>query len=451
MKDSPITDTISGTISGTSSGRTSSLITTTLLTASLLTAVMHSLAVVFQWGDPSWTLVRGDLINLPLSLFAALLCWVVAQRLEPEDRSGWRWFAVALTWSLTGTLIRNLGQQTPLQIPEVFQDAAKALFALSFLIGLLRLSAARISRLEHLKLSLDVTVIIIACLVVLWNAFLGRLLLESANEPLNFVLHVSIPTFELTVVVLLLLPGFGRRVRNKGPHFGLICLGMLAVFLADSFTATRELAGIPTPEHPLDLLYSWAAVMFTLAAWLRVSFKLPETRALRLPPFLQFEWMIFLPYSSALVAMVVMGGQFGRTDQEAIGVFCGNGLIAALVMARQAIALLENKQLNNELLSLNAGLAQRVTERELALEHSKERLIAADRLASLGQLTGGIAHEVNTPLAAAMNFLHQANALSDEYKNSINTPTVSKEDHLEIANELKGNIRSEERRVGKEC
>ena len=41
-----------------------------------------------------------------------------------------------------------------------------------------------------------------------------------------------------------------------------------------------------------------------------------------------------------------------------------------------------------------------------------------------------------------MNFLHQANNLSDEYKNSIGAPGVTNADHLEIANELKGNISS---------
>ena len=111
-------------------------------------------------------------------------------------------------------------------------------------------------------------------------------------------------------------------------------------------------------------------------------------------------------------------------------------------MIRQAVSLYENEHLNAQLLDLNATLTERVADRETALEQSKERLIAADRLASLGQLTGGIAHEVNTPLAAAMNFLHQANKLSEEYQNSIGAPGVTNADHLEIANELKGNISS---------
>ena len=405
-------------------------------------ALLHSLADGFAWQGPVWTLFAHDLMNLPNAFMAVLACLLLAQRFETEDRSSWRWFAAGFAWILTGMLIGHLNEHTSIQIPEVFQDAAKALFPLSFFIGLMRLSASRISKLEHAKLGLDVAVIITACLVVLWNAFLGRLLLGAANEPLTFVIHVCIPTFELTVVALLLLPGFGRRVHNKGPHFGLLCLGMLMVFLADSFIAFRELAKIPTPEHPIDLLYAWSFVMFALAAWLRLSFKLPETRAFRLPQFLQFEWLIFLPYVGALVAMGVMGQQFGRTDGVALGIFAGNGLIGMMVMARQAIALSENSKLNRELLAVNASLETRVRDRENALEQSKERLIAADRLASLGQLTGGIAHEVNTPLAAAMNFLHQANALSEEYKNSIDTPTVTKADHLEIANELKGNISS---------
>jgi signal transduction histidine kinase len=189
-----------------------------------------------------------------------------------------------------------------------------------------------------------------------------------------------------------------------------------------------------------DLFYTWGFAAFALAAHAKLHFQMPAVKTVSRWQLRQIASLF--PYTAALIGMVAMAQQFGHNDLKALGVLIGNALLGLLVMCRQAISLHENGKLNTQLLELNAGLTERVTDRELALEHSKERLIAADRLASLGQLTGGIAHEVNTPLAAAMNFLHQANALSDEYKNSINTPTVTKEDHLEIANELKGNISS---------
>jgi signal transduction histidine kinase len=62
--------------------------------------------------------------------------------------------------------------------------------------------------------------------------------------------------------------------------------------------------------------------------------------------------------------------------------------------------------------------------------------MAVERLATLGQLTAGLAHEVNTPLAAAMNTLENARNLSREYRNSIGHAEVTDADHREIASEL---------------
>ncbi len=80
-----------------------------------------------------------------------------------------------------------------------------------------------------------------------------------------------------------------------------------------------------------------------------------------------------------------------------------------------------------------------ITERVLAeeaLRLSQERLLSAEKLAGLGRLTAGLAHEINTPLAAAMNGLHLARGLAEEYRESIGQPGVNEQDHREIASEL---------------
>jgi|GEM_PF-5560446 len=76
-------------------------------------------------------------------------------------------------------------------------------------------------------------------------------------------------------------------------------------------------------------------------------------------------------------------------------------------------------------------------EAEAALATSQERLLASEKLASLGRLTAGLAHEINTPLAAGMNYLHEARRLADEYAASIGHADVTDADHREIAAELR--------------
>ncbi|THF68989.1 PAS domain S-box protein [Deinococcus sp. Arct2-2] len=72
---------------------------------------------------------------------------------------------------------------------------------------------------------------------------------------------------------------------------------------------------------------------------------------------------------------------------------------------------------------------------ESALKVSQRQLLSSEKLASLGRLTAGLAHEINTPLAATMNYLHVARNLVQEYQNSISNPRVTADDHREIAAE----------------
>lgn len=75
------------------------------------------------------------------------------------------------------------------------------------------------------------------------------------------------------------------------------------------------------------------------------------------------------------------------------------------------------------------------------LKRSQESLLRAEKMATLGQLTAGIAHEVNTPLGAALNSLHVIADLAQEYAESIGDSSVTDTDHRQIARELESAAR----------
>lgn len=88
-------------------------------------------------------------------------------------------------------------------------------------------------------------------------------------------------------------------------------------------------------------------------------------------------------------------------------------------------------------------LAREVRARTLDLENAldtlrrnQSRLVHSEKMASLGKLTAGIAHEMNTPLAAVRGSVEELRKLVEEYRDSIGDPEVEEKDHREIAADM---------------
>ena len=66
----------------------------------------------------------------------------------------------------------------------------------------------------------------------------------------------------------------------------------------------------------------------------------------------------------------------------------------------------ERKQAEEKIRSLNTGLEQRVEERTRELRDAQEQLVRQEKLAVLGQLAGGVGHELRNPLAVINNAVY---------------------------------------------
>jgi len=76
------------------------------------------------------------------------------------------------------------------------------------------------------------------------------------------------------------------------------------------------------------------------------------------------------------------------------------------------------------------------------IQRNHIRLIEQERLASLGQLIGGIAHNLKTPIMAMSGRTQNLEALIHEYEVSAGDEKVTAEDHKEIAREMKEEVGS---------
>lgn len=70
------------------------------------------------------------------------------------------------------------------------------------------------------------------------------------------------------------------------------------------------------------------------------------------------------------------------------------------------------------------------------IRSNQDLLIEKERLASLGQLVGGIAHNLKTPIMSIAGATEGLSDLTKEYDSSIDDPEVTSSDHHEIAHDM---------------
>ena len=71
------------------------------------------------------------------------------------------------------------------------------------------------------------------------------------------------------------------------------------------------------------------------------------------------------------------------------------------------------------------------------IQNNQDMLVEQERLASLGQMIGGIAHNLKTPIFSVSGGLEGLNDLINEYDQSIENPSVTNEDMHEIASDMR--------------
>ena len=110
----------------------------------------------------------------------------------------------------------------------------------------------------------------------------------------------------------------------------------------------------------------------------------------------------------------------------------------ASTFADQAAIAIENVRLFESVEARTRELAKSLED----LRTTQDRLVQTQKLASLGQLTAGIAHEIKNPLNFVNNFSALSSELIDELQDTLKDPLDEKvrAEINELANTLRGNL-----------
>jgi signal transduction histidine kinase len=111
----------------------------------------------------------------------------------------------------------------------------------------------------------------------------------------------------------------------------------------------------------------------------------------------------------------------------------------ATTFADQAAIAIENVRLFEAEQQRTHELARSIED----LRTAQDRLVQTQKLASLGQLTAGIAHEIKNPLNFVNNFSGVSVELIDELQQALEAPqldTTARAEIAELANTLRGNL-----------
>jgi signal transduction histidine kinase len=255
-----------------------------------------------------------------------------------------------------------------------------------------------------LRFVLDLLLVMVAAWMVVWYF----IIIPAVNIQSDIVaplIAASYPVSNLVVLgaVISLLSRGRRQNALVRPALLIFLAGLLCVVassLLDTYFVVRH---IETRGTWIGAIWLMAYIFFALAA-IRQRSPLLTSYADSLVTRLLDVLPMVLPFAAigmgyGLVIFVARSSlTFDSSDVR--GVFSGAALLTAFVVARQIITLQDNLRLNNELREFSATLEQRVVQRTQELQQSQEALLASEKMAIIGTLAAGVAHEISNPLSA---------------------------------------------------
>jgi signal transduction histidine kinase len=413
--------------------------------------LLQAVVLLFGLGGKTFETLRGDLFNIPPSFIAAWIIYLVSKQHSDPMKKMWFWLSMALvSLAVADCLWAYLELVLEIDPFPSVADIFYVLQSVAIIVAFWFIPRQRVrTKREGLKFNLEIGIVMTTLVIVAWRFYLADTVLEYGRQYLALGLSLVYPLLDVLQLIMLSLLMFNGRGRLSQLQFTCLAIGLAGLGFYDVLFNIQEASNSYQTGNPSDLLTMVCAVLFSIAAVSSLQTKpdlvSEDTRTEDARVQIRSSWRTLAMITQICIVIVFLINVFRKYDQAIndIGMLIGASLTLVLALFRQSVELRDNSELNKSLRKLSSNLEERVIERTeelntktLQLEQSQAKLLATEKLASLGRFTANVAHEVNTPLAASLYDLSHAKKLVHEYKNSILAPNVTKDDHLEIAGEL---------------
>jgi signal transduction histidine kinase len=215
---------------------------------------------------------------------------------------------------------------------------------------------------------------------------------------------------------------------------GFRCASMLNLPPAFAETFSRNPVILPPPIDPLGRLVSTRQLVHVTDVTQEPAYLTGFPPIVELAELGGARTLLLVP----MIKDASLGGAIA-IFRQVVHPFSDKQVDLVTSFASQGVIAVENARLLNELRERTSELSSSLDE----LRTAQDRLVQTEKLASLGQLTAGIAHEIKNPLNFVNNFSALSGELIDELNDVLKTTEMddrTREEIDELTHMLKGNL-----------
>lgn len=366
---------------------------------SFLEAILVSLILLISFSSLTFFIQNEQLrlvisdIFLPLTaLLATISLFYAAKFSKPKSKRIYMaWLLIAASYffnALGGTVWFIFEILLNYQPFPSLADVFYLMYYPLFLLGIYYLPTRKFERNERISIILDISIVLLAALILFWNFLIGPTLELSIGEPIiMLMLSIIYPIFDLMLLFALLMLIFqDYEIKNHWPLLFLI-ISALATILTNSIFVYQSLLGIYVSGGPLDIGWMVAFVMAGLAGVLQANFMIKNSNEnqddsdldndIAEYPFKRKKnyLTLYLPYLWVFIAyLLLIWSYFYKIYINHSYLILVVLVIIILAIIRQIFTLNENEWLYNQLKDAYDKQEIKVQERTADLAEANKNL-----------------------------------------------------------------------------